>query len=252
MRKPNYFTAALIAAASLAGLCSVPAQATTFTFSDEYYVNSSSEFHTLFGASATGYGTAGIYQETNTTTPTITKVGSGTGVGGEYIQNTTPNANDKLALIGWGQSLNNGQQVASVFNLQNPYNGSVLYFQYTVGGSSTAFTFNGFDLKGINSSANLTFTLEGLDLSNNVLDTAVLHVVGNTFTTETLNWVGVSTVEIVSTGALPINWGSGTLYMDNVEINDPVPSVPEPASLLLLGTGLAMLVFARRRWASAA
>jgi hypothetical protein len=38
--------------------------------------------------------------------------------------------------------------------------------------------------------------------------------------------------------ALLDHWGSGSLIMDNVEINDPVSTVPEPVTLLMLGTGL--------------
>jgi hypothetical protein len=241
------FAVILFAIASSIGLWSLPTQASTFTFSDEYYVSSLSEFHTLFGSTTTGYTSAGIYQKTNTTTPTITRLGNGSSVPGEYLQNTIPNANDELALFGWGQSLNNGTQVANVYNLTNPDNGSVLYFKYTVGGASTPFTFNGFDLKGSSPSASLSFTLEGLDASNAVLDTAVLTITGNTLQTETLDWAGVSTVEFVSTGSLPVNWGSGTLYMDNVEINDALTATPEPASLALFGTGLAFLCLIVRR-----
>jgi hypothetical protein len=202
----------------------------TFTFSDEYYVNSLTTFHTIFGATTTGYGTAGIYQLTNTSTPTVTKLSNGSGVPGEYVQNTTPNANQELALFGWSQSLNNGQQVASVYNLLNPTNGSVVYFRYTVGGATTPFTFNSFDLRGSAANANLSFTLQGY-LAGNLVDSAILNVTGNTFSTFNENWTNVDTVMISSTSALPVNWGSGTLYMDNVHINGPVP-VPEPSAVV--------------------
>lgn len=242
MHTPKRFAALLAAAVSSIGLWAVSAQASTFTFNDEYYVSSLSEFHTLFGTTATGYSTAGIYQITNTANPTITRLGNGSSVPGEYVQNTTPNANQSLALFGWGQSLNNGSQVADVYNRVNPAGGS-LYFQYLVGGVTTAFTFNGFDLSGSSQSSNLTFTLEGLGSSNNILDSLVLSISGNKFQTETLDWVGVSSVEIVSTASLPVNWGTGTLLMDNIEINDPIQqsATPEPSSLALFGTGILFL-----------
>jgi len=65
----------------------------------------------------------------------------------------------------------------------------------------------------------------------------VLTVTGNVLTTYTENWLNVDTVEIVSTTANPVNWGSGTLYMDNVTINQAVPA-PLPAGA---GTGFALL-----------
>jgi len=51
--------------------------------------------------------------------------------------------------------------VGAVFNLNNPINGTVEYFQYTVGGVGTPFTFKSFDLRGNTVGANLNFTLQG-------------------------------------------------------------------------------------------
>jgi hypothetical protein len=136
--------------------------------------------------------------------------------------------------------------VAIVYNTADPINGANTYFQYKVGGVTAPFTFNGFDLKGATANSNLQFTLEGLDSANYVLDSAILTVTGNSFQTETLDWTGITTVEIASTLSLPVNWGSGTLYMDNIEINNPVDPVPESSTLVLLGMGLLALSYARR------
>jgi hypothetical protein len=65
-----------------------------------------------------------------------------------------------------------------------------------------------------------------------LVDSDVLNVTGSTFTTYTENWQNVDTVMISSTGSLPVNWGSGTLYMDNVTLNNPLPT-PEPSSLVV-------------------
>jgi PEP-CTERM motif len=211
----------------------VPAQADIFNFNDEYYISSSAMFAAKFpGCMSPCYVGAGVYQMTQDAAHggvLVTRL-STSGVPGEYLQNTTPNKQDFLQLSGWTQSLNNGQQVADVFNSTNPGNGAVLFFTYTVGGVNTPFTFNSFDLSGASANANLNFTLEGF-LNNVLVDSAVLNVTGSTFVTFTENWSNINKVEIASTASLPVNWGSNTLVMDNVVLN----AVPEPASVALLG-----------------
>ncbi len=63
------------------------------------------------------------------------------------------------------------------------------------------------------------------------------------FQTFTENWNHIDAVEIASTSSLPVNWGSGTLYMDNVVINGPttVPQVPELSTWAMMLTGFAGL-----------
>jgi hypothetical protein len=260
----NVFNSSRVSSATLGTALAVtaavawcnPAQATTLNFDNEYYVSASGEFSTLFPG-ASGYGTAGIYQETNTSTPTVTKLATG-GAPGEYVQNTTPNANQGISLTGWGISANNGTPLANnVYNLQNPANGTVLYMQFKSGvtppfistGTTTPYNFNSIQFRGATANANLNFTLEGF--SGGVLqDTALLDVTGNTFTTFTENWANIDTVEIVSTASLPVNWGSGTLYLGAVEYNAPIaPAVPELSTwaMIVLGfAGMGLLGFRRQ------
>jgi hypothetical protein len=54
-----------------------------------------------------------------------------------------------------------------------------------------------------------------------------------------LRTCNIDTVVIASTAGLPVNWGSGTLYMDNVVINNSV-AVPARA----VGAGLPGLIAA--------
>lgn len=151
---------AFLVAAVIGTVSSAPAWATTFTFSDEAYLASSTRpaqtiqqnAVTYFGTS-NGVGSAGIYQGTSNTlanggsaSTSLRRVGSGPSVSGEWVTSGNSFTNQFLALYGWGQSLNVGQSVNTVFNLTNPFNGSNLYFQYQVGGVSTAFDFTSFDL----------------------------------------------------------------------------------------------------------
>jgi hypothetical protein len=138
------------------------------------------------------------------------------------------------------QSSNSGNQVGSVFNSTNPTNGSVLYFQYRVGqtttttGTTTPFNFESFDLQTGN--AAISMTVEGL-LGGVVQDTAVLTTTAGHFTTFTEDWNNDDTIEFVSTAGLPglpLNWGSNTLQMDNVVLGFPATTttaVPETSTL---------------------
>ena len=83
--------------AAVLAVWSAPAQAMVFNFTDEYYVNTQTEFNTLFGTGTAGYNGTGVYQEVNTATPTvyelysISTLSSKTGtayIPGEFIQNS--------------------------------------------------------------------------------------------------------------------------------------------------------------------
>jgi hypothetical protein len=221
----------------------------TFTF-DEYYISDSTTFDSIFPErKGLGYKGPGIYQETRDAAHgkvRVTRLAT-TDIPGEYVKNTTPNKNELLTIFGWSQSLANGQQVAEVYNSGSPENGSVLYFRYTAGGvQNTPFTFNSFDLRGASPNASVGFTLNGY--LNGVQEySSILNVTGNKFSTFTLNWQNIDTVEIDSTASLPVNWGSGTLYMGNVRLNS---QVPEPSIATLLPFGASVLWLLRKRRAA--
>ncbi len=177
-------------------------------------------------------------------------------IGGEFELAGSPGSskftNNFLALTGWAQSLDVTQQAASVYNLTDPLNGSVLYFQYRTGqtavttGTTTPFKFVSFDLHGA-TAAELQFTVEGL-LGGVVEDSTVITLASATFETFTENWNNIDTVEIVSTTGVPVNWGSGTLYMDNIVIDAQTtgPAVREMSTWAMILTGFTGLGFAGR------
>jgi hypothetical protein len=235
----------------------------TFTFDDEYYIAATTRPTTsvaqwnqaVFGVSQGG--SASIYQATATTgtsasdishlaTTTVTSLNSsGSGVPGEFVENTTHNASEALSLNGFHQSLNSGQQVADVFSLTgHPYfqyltplsgSTSIAYITPGSGGTVTPFTFNSFDLLGSG-----TVTVTGVDSSGHQVGSAQLALTSN-FQTFIENWQNVITVSF-----------SEDVTMDNVKLNYAVAAVPEPSTviagaLLLLPFGASSIRVLRKR-----
>lgn len=263
--------------ATIAAFCwSFPAAA-DFTFGDEYYVSSLTEFHTLFGATTSGYNTPGIYQLTGTGPNVVTQLTShATGyqpVPGEFVQNTTPSDITALLLNGWSENLStNGQRLNNGTNspFQGPNNsvnpglsGTGLNFQYLTGVTGvnvTTGTFTGgimtpFNLTSIvlnSSTTAVGFKVEGfiggpsgtmVDTMNELLNFATGQK------TVTLNWAGIDTFVITDCGCT-----AGTLVLQDVNLT-PV-AVPGP----IVGAGLPGMIAAcfgliglarrRRRWLS--
>jgi hypothetical protein len=268
----------LLSGSVLAGLLAgtmAPAMATTFSMQDEYWLKAGTAFSSVFTGATGSAATQGVYQETATSgTPIITQLTttnySGTGffntpVPGEFVQNTTPNANSGLLLNGWESTIfkysttsslriNNGSTgangaVTGVINTVNPgLNGTGLNFQYVTGvtganlstGTLTAFNLNSMQIDS--SATAVGFVIEGL-LNGVIVDTAtVSYNFVNGFVTFSPGWTDIDTL-VLTDG----NWSAGTMAIRNINIDPYVAAVPEPATIAVLGGGLIGLAAARKR-----
>jgi hypothetical protein len=115
--------------------------------------------------------------------------------------------------------------------------------------STTDFTLTSGDFTGAWNDG-LSITVQGF--SGATMVDSVTFVVSSTAPTrETFNWANLTEVTFSSFGGTrnPLYLGDGTNFApDNLVVNGADP-VPEPASLMLLGTGLVATVtrFRRRR-----
>ncbi len=120
---------------------------------------------------------------------------------------------------------------------------------FIAGSPATTFTLNSFVIAG--AWGTQTLAIAGLN-DGSLLFSSALGV-SLTPTVFAPGWAGIDELRI-SIGSDfvhdPIVVGSGQHWaLDNLTINEPTSSVPEPASLVLLGSGLAGLAAWRRRQA---
>jgi hypothetical protein len=90
--------------------------------------------------------------------------------------------------------------------------------------TSSNLTILGYNNWSNSGSANDTMTVAGLS--------GVVQKVA-------LNWTGVTEVDIVGTGTGSCDgYGcAGGFYVNDIQVNDPVPSVPEPATWAMMVLG---------------
>lgn len=113
--------------------------------------------------------------------------------------------------------------------------------------STTPFTFNSAYFTGAwNNGLNITVT--GL-LNGVTEDTTTFTVDSTAPTLEAFNWANINELDFSSSGGTSAGYGGAGEYfaMDNMTLNGPVPSVPEPGSWLLLESAVLLSACLYRR-----
>jgi hypothetical protein len=254
---------------------SAPANATTYTLSDEYWLKAGTAFSTVF-AGVSGSSTGGVYEETNTVTPTVVQLSTDTATSGYHLaplpgEITQNDGGSALLLNGWSttlfnhasasQQINTGISGAGTYggtltgaqSVANPgLNGTNLNFQYLTGATVNATTgvMTGttslFDLTSLQINNNATavgFIIEGLRKGVVVDSQSVSYNFINGFVTfAPSGWTDIDTVAITD-----FNGSGSSMAIRNINISPDVAAVPEPTTLAILGLGLTSLGIARRQ-----
>jgi hypothetical protein len=126
-----------------------------------------------------------------------------------------------------------------------------LYFDFSdpTGTTAAAVTLNSLY---ISSAPSTGFTILGYsDLGHTLVDTYTTTAnLGISPTQVTLDWTGIEYVDIVAStpGTCWAGYACASgFYVNDIEVNDPLPAVPEPMTISLLETGLIGLGIAVRR-----
>jgi PEP-CTERM motif len=249
-KNPAKFGIVLALAAVLA-IWSMPVQATTFNLS------TLNDYTTGSGRSAvdhgyyTGVGGTGTYIFSKTLAqqnPWTQSLGNADQASINFTVPTMGNNGGKIYMsagalfpIPAGQSLGTGQSgYSGDYNL-----GSFpLYFAF----SNPTYDNNcGFNCNTITQrpvTVNSLWTTDGTGATitgySDLGQTAIYSMVitGSGLQQIILNWTGVEEISI----------SGGSFYINDIEVNDPIPSVPEPATMMLLGLGLAGVAVARKKF----
>lgn len=241
----------VLAIAAVLAIWSVPVQATTFNLS------TLNDYTTGSGRSAvdhgyyTGLNGTGTYVFSNKLVqqnPWTQSLGNPDQASINFTVPTMGNNGGKIYMsagalfpIPSGQVLGAGQSgYSGDYNMGN----FPLYFAFSnpTYDNNCGFNCNTITQKPV--TVNSIWTTDGAgatitgysDLGQTVIYSMV--ITGSGLQQIILNWTGVEEISI----------SGGSFYINDIEVNDPIPSVPEPATMLLLGLGMAGVAIARKKF----